>query len=693
MRNVTHKIILFGLALILFSSFVYAGVADDLNSIAQIYYTMDESGSPLYNKVPGNADAICADCPTFQQTPAWINYSIDFDKSNYEVFSSTLPNNPGTSPMSFCMMIKVDADATSTIFGNVTGGTPYQQGLYVVGGQLRWYPQYTDGSNYLKIETDTGVLGTSNTHHVCFVRESASSGKIYINGTDRTNAVTLVGSASVTRNAFYVGGGAVQAGSTNALHYWDGLIDEFSYYNDSLTLTEVEWLFNDSTPSVNRRYEFQPDSAPLFTLTAVSNATGATVNNFTATLYNSTWTNTTVTTNGTVYYNISHGDYSLSVVSTDYATYYANLTDVNNSESHQASLLTTNTIHFRVYDTIKLELINHTNVTIDLLSDLAVYNFTTDNGTYTAEIITPSTYTIRSDASGYATNFYEYTLVNSTNVHVNLYLMNTSATNYKQVIATVYDQNRDEVEDALIKVLRYNIESNSYTVRQMLRTNFEGQAPLELIKFEEYYKFIIEYDGIERLETTKTQIYEDTLSFQISIGDELGDDFYNSYKVTSSLDYLNASNTFRYYFSDAHNQVTQGCLKVYRNDVSGVVFLNQSCTSGTSGVLYTTFEVKNETSYTAYGYIYLGDTELLIETNKIYFSSTPDLGGDAWFLNIILSLVLVFTAIWSIPLAIALVPVPTVILSNIGWINVEPSLALGMWAIFIITSLILKVKR
>jgi hypothetical protein len=390
------------------------------------------------------------------------------------------------------------------------------------------------------------------------------------------------------------------------------------------------------------------------------------------------WNLTDHDSDGVVYFPTLAGFYNISVDHPDFAleSEMVNLTE--SSQEIEFILYTFNSIFFNFYDEVGLFKLDFQPVSLEIISTAFSNNYTTSNGSIFLSLLSPSTYTIRTTSDGYTTRFNEYTLINNTNINLDVYLTNNSNSNFKTIEATVLNENSDPVEDVLIKVLRYDISSNSYTVREEVRTNFEGQADLSLIKNEEYYKFVLVYGGKTKLTTQKTQIFEDSITFRIVVAELAGETLFYVTNVEGDVSFNNNTNIFRFYYNDPNNQVTQGCLDIYKTKYDGKTSISTQCVSGTSGYIYYTITPENSTTFVGNGYVYFGDTQRFIDSRKYTFISEQiQLGVDAYLGLFLLTCLFAMFGVWNLVVAVVLTPLPTLIFSSMGWIPFDFKFALA----------------
>lgn len=308
------------------------------------------------------------------------------------------------------------------------------------------------------------------------------------------------------------------------------------------------------------------------------------------------------------------------------------------------------------------------NVSLELISTLEAYNYSTPNGTIYLDLLIPENYTIRYNSPDYRESFYYFNLINRTFNNLTLYLIKNSSSTI--VTATIYNEISDIVEGATIKALKYDVTTNSYILQEEAITNFEGQAKLNLILNAEFYKFIIEYGGEVKKITEPSYIYSTDLAFQILTGTDTGQ-LYNYYKsIAHSLVFNPETSKFRLTYSDTNGAISQACLKLYRMTALTETLINTSCSSSTSGVLLVPAQNVTGATYKAVAYVYFPDEYLL--TSMFHTFRSGDIIGNIGLFGCILLTIFFFCfGFWRPILIPILTPIPSLLFSIFGLINLD----------------------
>ena len=253
--------------------------------------------------------------------------------------------------------------------------------------------------------------------------------------------------------------------------------------------------------------------------------------------------------------------------------------------------------------------------------------------------------------------------------------------------ATVYDESNFLVEDAYIKVLKYDITTNSYILMEIAKTNFEGETNLHLVLNDEFYQFILAYPfGTVSKITSPTYIYETTLTFQIVLQSQVGERFFNSQNVTYDLSFNNATNNFRFTYSDANNIVSKGCLEIYTINALHKTLYNKSCVSSPAATILLPVANVSGTTYTAKSYVYFSEPAYYLTGLTKVFETLAIGGLYGVFLILIMTITFIMTAYWSKSLALIITPIPMMLGSILNIIDISIGVCIGIEIICVIVA-------
>lgn len=412
-----------------------------------------------------------------------------------------------------------------------------------------------------------------------------------------------------------------------------------------------------------------------------------TSNNYDYEIYNTTIENTT---NWTAFY-VVNTSLNVTAQSEGYGNRNLEITPAGEDYlPYNITMLLGGYAQFYFYNELTGALMDYATIFLDVISSMDSQNVSTTTG-ITAVNLSPTTYTFRYRADGYPERFYYANIIYDMSYTFNLYLLeNTSATD---VIITLYDQNNNKVEGYTIKLLKYDIVTNSYILRDQEKTDSQGEAIVQAVLFTEFYKFLVaDDDGTTRLLTNPAYITATEITLQVNTGDDGAEDFFNTEAVSHSLTFNDATNNFRYTYSDLNGIISQSCLKVYRLTITNSsVLLNTSCLNTTAGTILV--DVNNITgySYKADAYIYYGSEDYFIDSLIHKFNAVNPLKtGEGAFITIILVVFAAFVGIFSLPVAVVLVPSVLILAAIIGFIEINIGLLFSLLVIGIVVAVLIQ---
>lgn len=306
--------------------------------------------------------------------------------------------------------------------------------------------------------------------------------------------------------------------------YIDGVlkINGISAQNSGLNIEEIGWADSNAASKFfyvddillcdNGACSAATPSSDYFQINAKAYTNNASINTFTATLFNSTNTYSQATTNGSVFFNISTGDYSLNVSALNYATFNTSLTNVSNNDTYTAYLYENNTISITIYDGKSYQLIDFEEISYQITGNDTSYYLegSTTNGTLQLSSLDADNYAFEFFKTDlYPTQEYFVTLQDNEYKELDVYLINN--TYIATTIVTLVDPYDVKLEGATITI-QESIGGSFVTVSQRT-TDSTGRARFYL-KDDETYKAIIENTGYQTRTATITPVtnpYEVTL--------------------------------------------------------------------------------------------------------------------------------------------------------------------------------------
>jgi hypothetical protein len=624
------QLFLFLLLVVLMSVSVHAALEDDL----QILYkfegnTNDDSGNGNDGDVTG----------TEQYAPGYRGQGFDFNGLSL-VNSSLNGANDGTmcawaktdtlTPASNAYVYAID-DATTTGFAEQTNAAGRS---------------YTD--NNVIDPTMSFQLGTF--YHVCLTWTASGSAysELWINGTLAGNTSSYDGTIDTGADVF-VGSCRTAVGTACR---WDGVIDDFAYWDRKITPAEVNELYTTGFPG-------------NFSITAKEYFTDAIINNFNVTVDGTTY----ATTTGQVItgINSSQGaEFDVTLTSPGYVTRI--YTAWNTSSSLAGVLYPNNNVDFNFVDEVSLEPV--LNVSYQVIGVESSTNYVT-NGTGNLSGLPTGEYEIRYGLDSPSNNFtsthtersYFVTipLLNSTLSNLTLYMLNESdATSF---VVTVTNKNNQPVEGLTASLLRRFVEdgSTTYQVVEMMKPSVAlgGSSPFSAVANTVPYLFRVQnaagtilFQGSGQTEDSTETLYliDDEIFIKVNTQASpfKGSDQVRG--VSSSLTFTNTTGTFSLSYSDSALVLSQMCLKII---VNGTIEEANKCSSANSGVIQYTASIGNST-YAAYAIAKTSVDDRTYVINLFDFDNRITDGGAVTFglmglFILLITLILVGTAFASKP--------------------------------------------
>ncbi len=334
------------------------------------------------------------------------------------------------------------------------------------------------------------------------------------------------------------------------------------------------------------------------------------------------------TSNGFAALSLRGGNYSITAAPDGYTnvTGYKNLTGSDN-----LTLFTVNksTIFVRnILDEITRAAL--VNWTVEVIGDTFANNYSSSSN-LSITGVPVGNYTLRYSRALYQQRLYFLELIDDGSADIILYLLETA--NSSSVAVNVKDQGFNDVEDVIVKALRYYIGLNTYEVVEMGKTDFEGNTELHLQQDSEFYKFIVQFESQTKL-TTEGSIITSTivtngLNFQINTVENVFDTVDDLIGVDASLFYNNNTGTFSFTYNDASGTLQQGCLEVRQPNLYGLGTISMQCSeSNSASILYTIANLSKDGTYIATATLQSEDdvlsntTTILVDSVTVTISSS-----------------------------------------------------------------------
>lgn len=278
--------------------------------------------------------------------------------------------------------------------------------------------------------------------------------------------------------------------------------------------------------------------------------------------------------------------------------------------------------------------------------------------------------------------------------NLTLYVIDNSSTT--QVKVTVLDQNGDFVEDATVKLYKYDFVTNSYILVEEGLTNFEGETRLYVELGKEFYKFLVYHGGELKKETSPTYVYDTTLNIYIDLSTGGGEHWENVADVSATLEFQESDNRFKAIYDDNGETISRACLDVYRDSGNSRTLWNQSCSTSYSSILYSGITNVSGRNYLAQVIITIDGQETVV--TELWYRY--DEGEKEKFGKSGLFVLLIFTmtaigigAMFRASVAIILAPIPLLLMSVTHIVTISYGICIGLEVIAIIIAGLLEAKR
>lgn len=297
-------------------------------------------------------------------------------------------------------------------------------------------------------------------------------------------------------------------------------------------------------------------------------------------------------------------------------------------------------------------------------------NFTTDNGTLFVSNLTTGDYELRYSAASFDKRSFFFSLPAGGSDEIDLFLLNKTLSTL--VVVTITDENDNALNASILKVLRIFVDENGvFKTVEMGRANFNGDIPINVELNTQQYRFIVERFGDVIFSSAETEITGTELKIQIFISGPIFENLAGASNVLTTLTAVgNGSQTnFTFIFTDTANFVQNGCLRVDRLSVGGVVNLCEVCASSTAATLLC--QINDTTGQVvAIGTINSSSNIEIIAHSIVRVLTAPDtqVGDLGLFLALMLMIAIPLTATVSIETAMVM-----------GIVGMVVPIAMGIW--------------
>lgn len=359
------------------------------------------------------------------------------------------------------------------------------------------------------------------------------------------------------------------------------------------------------------------------------------------------------------------------------------------------------TMNFTIWNEETAALLNNSalNIYLEITSSYypgnKIYNFSFSTGNYYALCVPNNTIT---GWTAYAQAEYSnlpnydeknYYLINynlsNTSANIDLYL----AYNTSQLKLKVRDYTDQGISNAYIKVLSYDLGTNSYKTTEIVKSDSSGDAYAEIIPNIQWYAFIVEYNGRIYLQTLPTKITTSELTLRIS----LTSDYFTNYNIVAGianiLFYNNATSTFSFTYDDPTGNVQQGCLQVTERNAFRDSVLNTTCVnSSASTILISIAGVAGNYTYIASSYAMIDGISIPLNSTSVNLNTTYKMfGALGWLITFLLVITLVLVGCWhpSVAIVLAVFGIIASVIMNfiyVTWTSIVVLVIIGAIALY-----------
>jgi hypothetical protein len=347
------------------------------------------------------------------------------------------------------------------------------------------------------------------------------------------------------------------------------------------------------------------------------------------------------------------------------------------------------TTNISIYDANNRSLITWTNVSIELISDyFSDINITTSGKWYYSNL-SSGLYLVRANAENYFEGTYYVYLQDNVSTQVDLYLAPNET--YSEILMTIYDQSSTALPNAYIEVMEYITSTNTYVTNEIIKTNFEGETKYHAKINQNFYKFIVEYPfGTVRLITNGTYIYKTTSEISINTVADTLNNFFNTNDLVFSLLFNNATKNIVFTYSDVNNQVVKTNMTVYQLNYGDRTYYDSSVIQSPAGSMLINLDDSSNTTYDIRLYLYYNETgnvPYYLTSYLVTFDAEKVAGYEGLWLTLLLTIAFAFLAIWIKEFALMLIPIPTMIMAYLNFIDISFGVALAVEVLMVILCL------
>jgi hypothetical protein len=256
------------------------------------------------------------------------------------------------------------------------------------------------------------------------------------------------------------------------------------------------------------------------------------------------------------------------------------------------------TVNIILKDSVTLNLINYTNITVQYIGENLQIQSKTDTGLSSFNTSFEGL-TDNAVIRAFSSDINDYSIISrsvildqsQTETNYTFYLTNTSDSSLnKEITFLVLDENKKRLESAIVKVYKQNPSTNELLLLTDLYTNPNGEAITKLTLDTIFYSFIVEYNGDQVFISNKPISISDSTTLPITlnvvIGDSFTQNYINYFGLDGTLNFVRVNNESGYYTLN-YKYIYDGEICLHTYTVINTVSTNNSyqCSTDKSGII------------------------------------------------------------------------------------------------------------
>jgi hypothetical protein len=254
----------------------------------------------------------------------------------------------------------------------------------------------------------------------------------------------------------------------------------------------------------------------------------------------------------------------------------------------------------------------------------------------------------------------------------------------------------EKVTGMFVKLLKYDSYTNAYYLQQSVYTNFEGQGTFDVVLYSQFYKFVLEYPvGNTVLTTDGNYIISNDMTIQVNLNQDTATEYLRYKGIDTNLTFNNETNNFKLEYNDIEGTLYEACLYVYNFTNNKKILYNSSCINSATGTILINIPYNNYSKWIAESYLQLEIDSSATFDNRLYKSFIPEIDDTKNYLiyDFFITVTIMFICAFSIELLLIMLPLPTLIMSIVGFIRISPFVVIGIEIAFIILAYFLYKRR